>query len=224
MVFEDIFSKRKNIRDFVKPLIIVDVHEKNSLVACELVSLGASINFEHLEIGDYLVNGVAIERKTLSDFISSMISKRIFSQLNNLKKYDKRLLIIEESDKNISDFSNINPNAVKGFIISIILDFDIPIIMTKNSEDTARFIFLLSKKSKSESSFRESRSGLSFIDRLQFILEGFPFIGPVKAKALLEKFGNIRRIINADKNELSSVLGKNSEDFLDLINRDYFSL
>ena len=60
----------------------------------ELISLGIGIDFQTLKVADYLVKGVAIERKTVSDFISSMINKRLLRQLEELQQYPKKILII----------------------------------------------------------------------------------------------------------------------------------
>jgi len=65
----NIFSKRKTKKEIKKPKIIIDYREKNSLVASELIKLGLEIEFKELKVADYIVKGVAIERKTISDFI-----------------------------------------------------------------------------------------------------------------------------------------------------------
>src|SRR3989344_4065891 len=94
----NIFS-RKPVKAQEKPKIIADYREKNSLVISEVVSLGIEIEFQALKVGDYIVNDTAVERKTVSDFISSMISHRLANQLEELKQYENRLLIIEGIDE-----------------------------------------------------------------------------------------------------------------------------
>lgn len=224
MVFEDIFSNKKKSQSDDKPLIIVDVHEKNSLVVSQLVSLGARIVFEHLDIGDYLINNFVIERKTLQDFVSSIINKRLVKQLINLRGYDSRLLLIEGGSENTDgDYrSKISANAIRGFILSSIIDYSTPVIMTKDYFDTANFLFILAKKlsnNKSHySSLRPSRKFSSMGDKASFVLEGFPGVGPSKSKLLLEKFGSIRGVINSPLDDLSKILGLKADDFLSLAN------
>ena len=91
MPFFNIFSK-KPIKEKKTKRIIVDNREKNSLVVSELISQGNKIEFKQLEIADYIIGEIAIERKTISDFISSMLNKRLFIQLKNLQQYEKSLL------------------------------------------------------------------------------------------------------------------------------------
>ena len=56
--------------------IIIDTREKQSLVASYLIEKGAKIEFEKLDIGDYLIQDTIIERKTFQDLLSSVIDKR----------------------------------------------------------------------------------------------------------------------------------------------------
>jgi len=90
---ENIFSKsddkQKQHYPNIKTKIIIDSREKQSLVTANLVEQKANISHELLEIGDYLIQDTIIERKTISDFINSIIDKRIYSQLNENKKISK---------------------------------------------------------------------------------------------------------------------------------------
>lgn len=221
MAFLNIFSKKpiKN-KETPKTKIVADHREKNSLVIAELISLGIEVEFKQLPTADYLVGEIAVERKTISDFISSMINKRIFFQLKSLKQYDRCLFIIESyQDLDLSE-SSLNENAIRGLILSISLENKIPIIFTKDPKDTALYLSLITKKKKSEFSLRAKLS-LSDDDRLQFILEGFPSIGPITAKKLLEKYKTIKNIINVPEEEIKILLGKKAEKFLELINKEH---
>ncbi len=219
----DIFSKpqkreNSNIIEAKKPKIIIDYREKNSLVASELVSLGMEIEFLELKVADYLVNNVAIERKTVSDFISSMLNKRIIRQLQELQQYENRLLIIEGIDEqelysDDEEKTGIHSNAIRGFLLSIALKFKVPIIFTKNYEDTARFIDILARKKEKETSLNVAKKTLDKKERLQFILESFPGIGPKTAKKILSHFGTIKSIANASIEEMEKIIGKKAEVF-----------
>jgi len=214
MTFFNIFSKSKTKEN--KNKIIADNREKNSLVISELTKLNHNVKFEQLEIGDYLINNIAIERKTKSDLASSIINKRIFNQLENINKYKENLLIIEEDHSG----TIIHENAIKGFILSTVLKSKIPIIFSRNPKETAKYISILANKKEKEQSLRQSRNLLSKEEQIQFILEGFPKIGPVKAKELLKEFKTLKNIANAKIKDLEKVLGKQAEDFYNLINQE----
>ena len=68
-------NKGNNKAKKPKPKIIADYREKNSLVISELINLGVDVEIRELKVADYIVKDVAIERKTINDFVSSMINK-----------------------------------------------------------------------------------------------------------------------------------------------------
>lgn len=223
----DIFSRKKPIikKDIPKEKIIIDYREKNCLIASELAKMGFDIEFKELKVADYIVKGVAIERKTNSDFVNSMINRRLLKQMEEMQQYKERLLIVEgvEEQELYSDnrLNGINSNAIRGFLLSILLKHKIPIIFTKNYLDSAKFISVLAKKKESETPLNLSKKILNKKERLQFILEGFPGIGPKTAKKLLKEFKTIKNIINADKEQLKAILGKKAEAVFELIHCDY---
>lgn len=221
MTFHDIFSKKQTKeKPHISQKIMVDNREKNSLVISELISMGMEIEFKQLEVADYIIGNIAIERKTISDLISSMINKRIFSQLESLKQYENSFVIIEGYDDLDLKETNLSENAIRGLILSISLDYKTPIIFTKDTKETAMYIALLAKKKKTEISLR-SKIRMSDSQRLQFILEGFPSIGPITAKKLLEKYKTIKSIINAPEEEIKTLLGKKADKFIELLNKEY---
>ena len=214
----DIFSRRK-VPEEEKGTIVVDNREKNSLVVSELMGMGYKIQWEQLAVGDYLVNGVAIERKTVSDFKSSIINKRIIQQLLELKQYDKKILIVEGIiEDDVYSGEGIHENAFRGFILSVGLEFGVPIVYTWNAEDTAKYIDVLyRRKDKGDIGLRASKIAMTRDEQIRFILEGFPNIGPVKAEKLLGRFGSLSRIFNASLEDLESVLGKYAKEFKELL-------
>jgi ERCC4-type nuclease len=230
----DIFSRKKTRRIKKeelekKEIILIDYREKNSLVASHLVKHGLNIEFKELKIGDYIVKNLVIERKTVSDFISSMINQRLLKQIEELKQYENKLLIIEGiSEKELYNDENyaneeegVNPNAIRGFLLSILLKHKIPILFTKNSEDTANFINILFKKKEKEINLNAKKKTLNKKEQLQFIIESFPGVGPKKSKKLLEKFGTIQNIILAPTEDLEKILGIKAKQIREIIEREY---
>lgn len=207
-----------------KPKVIIDTREKNSPVPSELASSGIEIEFKNLEVGDYIVKNIVIERKTVSDFISSMINKRLLNQLESMKSIEKKLLIIEgiEEDDIYGTKSGVNGNAIRGFLLTIILTYNTPIIFTKDYEDSAGFLKVLAKKEEKskEISINAKRKSKDINEQLQYIMEGFPGIGPKSAKKLLKELKTIRNIINSSNEELKRIIGKKAEIF-NIIDKKY---
>lgn len=218
MPFFDIFSKSKTPKK-QEIKIIVDTREKNSLVASYLISLGFDIEFKQLPVADYLLGDTAIERKTLSDLSSSIINKRIFSQLLEIKQYPRALLFVEGSPNKPFREGILNENALRGFLLSVALEHHIPIIFTQNEEDTAKYLSLLARKkeNRSPSAIRPSKITLTPEQRMQYILEGFPQIGPVSAVNLIGRFKTLKNIVNAREESLEEILGKKAKSFMSLL-------
>jgi len=207
-----------------KQKIIVDYREKNCLVTSELVKLDFEVEFRNLNVADYIIKDVAIERKTVSDFISSMINQRLLNQLQELQQYENRLLIVEGIDEQelySEEQGGMHPNAVRGFLLSILLKHKVPIIYTKDAEDTAKFIRVLAKKQDREIRLNAKKKTLNKKQQLQFIIESFPGIGPITAKKLLKEFQTIKNIINAEEEQLKDFLGKKSQIIRNIIERKY---
>lgn len=233
---ESIFSKPKKQEKSPKnkntKKIIIDHREKSSLVPSYLERQDFEIEYQQLNVADYIVRDVAIERKTIDDFISSMLNQRLRKQIQELQQYENRLLIIEgleerELYSNNNETENdektgMNPNSIRGFLLSITLKHKVPIIYTKNEEDTAKYLEVLNKKQSSPTmSWQAQKMNLSSEEQLKFIIESFPGIGPKTSQKLLEKFGTIQNIILAPTESLQEVLGKKAETVREIIERKY---
>ena len=221
----NIFSRRKTKLP-EKPKIEIDYREKNSLVVSELIALGLEVEVKELKVADYIVGGTAIERKTVSDFIASMKNGRLLRQLEELRQYESMLLIVEGIDEqelytDSEEVIGMHPNSVRGFLLSILLNYKVPVIFTKNYEDTARFISVLSRKKPKETPLNVTKKFLSMKEQTQYILEGFPGIGPKTAKKLLKKFKTIKNIINAPEEDLKKEIGKKADNLLRIIEQKY---
>ena len=218
MTFFNIFSNKKE-KPISTNLILVDYREKNSLVVPYLQDFSLQLKFENLPIGDYIINNIAIERKTISDFKSSVIDKRIFEQIKNLQQCPQNLLILEGILEEDIYNLRINENAFRGFLLSILLKQKIPLLFTYDAKDTAKYLKVLAMKNKENNSLslRPTKIIFSEEEKKQYILEGFVGIGPVTAKKLLSHFGSLYSIFSASEEELKKVIGNKSKDFYSLL-------
>lgn len=210
----DVFSK-KSQKEIKKQRIIADIREKNSLVVSYLIEKSdreVEVEFQHLKVGDFIIGDIAVERKSSADFISSIFDKRLENQLQEIKQYPEYFLILEGD---INETSFVNKNALRGFLLSIITKFHVPILYSKDEEETAIFLLLLAKKQlhPKEPNIRQNKKSFSKQEQLQYILEGFPGIGSKTAKKLLSHFHTIKNIMNASIEELTSVIGKKADIF-----------
>jgi ERCC4-related helicase len=192
------------------PLIIADSREGNSKVLRELDKLNVEIEVKSLAIADYQVsNEVGIERKTTKDFITSIIDKRLYKQAKELVEHFKKPIIILEGGNLYS--SLIHPNAIRGALSSLAVDFGIPIIPTRSEEDTAAMLNRIAIREqlqeRSDIQIRTEKKPLTLYEQQLYIIESLPNVGPVTAKKLLEEFSSVEGVINASEGELKKVEG-----------------
>ncbi len=223
-MFYNIFEKAKTNLKFsktAKPIIIADIHEKNSLIISELKnSKDIMLCLRPLKIGDYLIKNIIVERKTVNDFLSSLINKRLFNQINQIKDYPERLLIVE-GDLNNDLYINkpLLKIIIRGAILSLILNHKIQILFTKDCRETAEYLILIARqksKSKVEPSLH-SRIPKTLKLQKRYILEAFPRIGPKKSEQLINKFHSLKSIFDAKDQELKQILKNDSEGFKSIL-------
>lgn len=192
------------------PVIYIDHRESKSGVVRELSNLGVKIRTSTLTVADYQVSqDIGVERKSAQDFTSSIIDKRLYKQSRELAQEFSKPLIIIEGENMYS--GGLHPNAVRGALASLAVDFGIPIIPTRSPEDTAAMIYRLAvremEKGPMDAPLRTEKKPLSLQEQQIFIIESLPNVGPVTARKLLEKFGTVKGVINAPKDELTQVEG-----------------
>lgn len=117
-------------------------------------NLEFSTNFKNLELGDFIFSKdekiiLIIERKTTADLFSSIRDGRYKEQkirlLNNYKK--TQILYIIEGDLTSSSNYQKNFNSiVKGSILNMIFRDTLPLIRSKNSDETLELLISIGKK------------------------------------------------------------------------------
>ncbi len=191
--------------------LIVDSRELPTAVARELARLDVQISGETLKIGDYIASeDVAIERKESMDFVQSLIDGRLFVQLSALRSaYRKPVLIIE--GEQIIGLRAVNPASIYGALASIAIRIQVPIIWTRNAEETANVLYRIAHleqvTSKKPLRTRSGESKGTDAEALEYILSGFPGVDTVTSRALLTEFGTLERIFSSEKENLQRVKG-----------------
>lgn len=221
-------NRKENLKNS-EVKIIVDTRELRSNVVKKLYELGAKIESSQLQVGDFILSDrVCVERKTVKDFLQSIIDKRLFNQISNLSENFEKPIIIVEGIEDIYTERMIHPNAIRGAIASLAIDFRIPIIQTTGEEETALFLFMIASREQLDKkisiSLRGEKKPIS--DKLlqEYIVSSFPGIGREIAQNLLKHFKSIKNIINADIKELKQVekIGdKKAKRLKDIVEKEY---
>ncbi|MCS7129790.1 MAG: DEAD/DEAH box helicase [Archaeoglobaceae archaeon] len=217
------FKGQARLLDFERAgiKILVDSREMRSEVVKILRELGANLEIKNLEVADYVLSDrVAVERKTVDDFVDSLISERLFSQLLNLKSYQRPILVLEGGNLYTRA---VHPNAIRGAIATIVTDFGIPMIFTKDEKETAEFLIAIARREQEEKK-REvvehyGKTKRTLKEEQEYIVSAISNVGSVIAKNLLEHFQTIERIATASEKELMEVpkVGKKTAEHIRLL-------
>lgn len=128
------------------PVIVVDTREQqpygfdSARVTCVRRALPA---------GDYSLDGyeasVAVERKSLEDFVSSAVTgrERFGRELRALAEYDFACVVVEGSLEDVLEHryrAGIHPSSVFGAMLSIVVDVGVPVYFCGDRQIACRFV------------------------------------------------------------------------------------
>lgn len=206
--------------------IVVDERERSSNIPELLKNAGAVIDFTQLKVGDYIVSSeTAVERKTVRDLISSIYDGRLFVQCSDLVRYYQKPLLVVQG--NIVDLAQTSedmedPDDIKlhtermslayDALITVAMEFRIPIIHTPSAEQTAQLLVTLVNRSLQEAKAtgpllrKIKKENPIHIQQLS-VLASLPGVGEKLAARMLKKFHTPIRALNASAAELATIPG-----------------
>lgn len=191
-----------------KVQLLIDHRELKSGVAKKLFQKGTVLTPVQLPVGDFIASDrVAVERKDSKDFENSIIDGRLFSQMKELKDNFSSPLIALVG----STFERLRPEALRGAIISITVDYKMPLLFFDNDDDLAEFLYALAEREqlleKREARLQFVKKGKLLAERQQLIVESLPGIGPKTAKNILRHIRTIQSLANAEPKQLEEIEG-----------------
>jgi Fanconi anemia group M protein len=191
--------------------IIADSREVNSKLINELSKLGTIVELKVLECGDFILSDrIIVERKTSEDFCSSILDGRLFEQAKKMKEYYERPVILIEGTP-LATERNLNPKAIMGAISSLIADFNLSLVLTRDVFESALFLFSLAKREqiteRREPKVRSEKKPLSLTKLQEYLVSGLPNVNVKIARRLLEEFKTVEKVFTASEEELKKVDG-----------------
>ncbi|MFH1181879.1 MAG: DEAD/DEAH box helicase [Candidatus Woesearchaeota archaeon] len=211
-----------------KVKIIADVREKGSGVIKELIEQGVDVEMTTLQVADYLCSSrVGVEVKRTDDFVNSILDGRLVQQMKNLKYNFERPLVLIEGEEDIYSVRNVHPNAIMGMLAMIVGSYGIPLLKTKDYNETAGILIALAKREQIEKesfSLHAEKKPLTENELQEYIVSALPGVESVIAKSLLKRFKSIKKIANASEEELKEVekIGeKKAADLRRIMDKEY---
>ena len=189
-------------------VVLVDDRELRGVACRKLFELGAHLSPTRLPIGDFVCSPkICFERKTASDFESSVIDGRLFAQAAELSANFPSCLIGVIG----REFARISPQAMRGAVLSLVTDYRIPVLFFDDESEFAHYVYSAAWREQlapeKETKLRFEKHSMGEQELRRFIVESLPGIGPKTAKALLEHFGSVENVFTAEEEELAEVEG-----------------
>ncbi|MGA6926660.1 MAG: ERCC4 domain-containing protein [Desulfosarcina sp.] len=192
--------------------ILMDDRERSPLLFQTLTAMHeVDLHVQRLARGDYQVDDhLLFERKTLPDFALSVIDGRLFRQMTQLAASPlKSILILEGSGRDFGS-TGVRREALQGALVFVSLILGIPVLRSIEPGETGRLIVYAARQARLASTDGAGRSGRrprGKRKRQLYLLQGLPGVGPMRAARLLEHFGTVRDVFNANMDALIAVDG-----------------
>lgn len=186
--------------------LYVDVHEPEE-IETRLREAHLPVERRALAPGDYVIGEVGVERKTISDFFSSIITKRLFEQVGRLREtYPQALLLVEGDLASLDEYAN--PKNFWGAFILLHLEEGLPILFSPDQGHTALILETLYRRQQTEDrafGLRHKPKQLTLAQQQEFVVQGLPNIGDTLSRTILSRFGSVRQVMSATASDLRKV-------------------
>lgn len=190
--------------------IVMDDREPCDRMLPAFASCGCfTVEVQRLSVADYFLNGLLlVERKTFIDLVQSIIDGRLFQQATKLANADYPSVLILEGSSQDLQHTEMRWEAIQGALVTITLFFGVPVLCSRDPEDTARTLMYAARQRiavETDTLVRHGWRPKSKMALQSHILQGLPGIGPKRAKQLLARFGTVGGVIAASPEALAEV-------------------
>ena len=162
------------------------------------------------DVDRYIISKrLAVDRRTGNSFLNGIMDKTLFTSAIYLREHFRLPVLIVEGGFN-SEYRGFDPQAVRGALSSIMLEYGLNVISTPDLDETIRLIAMMARQEQigiPEISLIPKRKAASFADLQRRVIEMLPGCGRVMARDLLQYFGSVERIIHASEAELRRIRG-----------------
>jgi DNA excision repair protein ERCC-4 len=213
------------------PRVVVDVREFRSSLPSLLHGRSMIIVPCMLTVGDYILSpNVCVERKSISDLISSFRDGRLFAQCEAMFAHYRSPMLLVEFDMNksftLEPFADLAgsvapsaaPSDLQGKIVLLTLAFPkLRIIWSSSPYETAEVFERLKAQEEEPDPLAAVRAGLDAQARVdeqpfntepQEMLAAVPGVTPANIKSLIIETDNVRQVANMSVAELEPHVGQ----------------
>jgi ERCC4-related helicase/ERCC4-type nuclease len=194
--------------------VVADQREMDANIARELSRReNYEVRLETLDVGDYVLSDrVVVERKSVADFVDSLVGsdRSVFEQVGAMSRHYARPVVIVEGE-GLYEQRDIHPNAVRGALSSLAVDFGASVLRTESETDTTELLAVIAGREQEtadrEVSVHGEKQSKTLAEQQEYVVSSIAEIGPVTARALLEEFGTVESVMIATEDELMEAEG-----------------
>ncbi|MFD1565220.1 DEAD/DEAH box helicase [Haloarchaeobius amylolyticus] len=211
--------------------IVADQREMDANIARDLSRREEiAVRLETLDVGDYVLSDrVVVERKSVADFVDSLVGgdRSVFEQVGAMARHYSRPIVVVEGE-GLYEQRDVHPNAVRGALSSLAVDFGASVLRTENEADTTELLAVIAGREQAtadrEVSVHGEKGTKTLSEQQEYVVASIAEIGPVTARSLLEEFGTVEGVMIATEDELQEADGVGqvtAERIREVIGSDY---
>lgn len=189
--------------------LTMDIYEPAEMRRA-LTKLGVEVTVSVLGGGDYLLSdSICIERKTISDFLTSMYSGRLGYQLQLLANSFKMPFLLIEGRPEYYP-REINMKSFYAYLSRLVLSSPIGLLQTPDMPSSALLISLMFQKIDNGPSMpylRPLKKARNETEMVLRVMDSFPGIGPVLSTRMLRKLKTLRSVFQVPEKTIAEVKG-----------------
>lgn len=190
--------------------LIVDSRESENTIVKYLRLQGVDLRVQELDSGDYILcekKRFVVERKEATDFVNSIMDRRLFSQVAKMQADFNRVIVIIEGDV-FATRSGIKREALDGALSWLSVIEGVAVHHTKDAQATASMLKVMARHAQEGLGYDVALRANKPKDPLavaQYLVEGLPGVGAGTARRLLATFGSAGAVFAASELELRQV-------------------
>jgi Fanconi anemia group M protein len=151
----------------------------------------------------------------------------MFEQVGDAGRHYARPVVIVEGEDLYGE-RNVHPNAIRGALSALAVDFGASVLRTEDEDDTADLLEVIATREQEtadrEVSIHGEKASKTLAEQQEYVVASIAEVGPVTARSLLAHFGTVEAVMTANQEDLVEVDGVGevtAERIREVVGSDY---
>ena len=120
-------------------------------------------------------------------------------------------MVVVEGDGSLYGRRQVHPNAIRGALASLAVDFGVSVLRTQSEADTMELLSVIAEREQEvdgrEVSVHGEKASKTLTEQQEYVVSSIADVGPVTARSLLEHFATVEAVMTARAEDLEEVAG-----------------